>query len=570
MKTHLLIYTILWLLAPQLLASPTPQKASPASLEAWREARFGMFIHWGPVSLTEKEISWSRANSNPQCPNHGPTPVEVYDNLYRKFDPAKFDAKEWVAIAQAAGMKYMVLTAKHCDGFLLWDSKVDDYNIMHTPFKRDVCAELAKAAHAAGMKIGWYYSPMDWRDPDCRNAKNPEFIHRMQAELTELLTHYGKIDILWFDCDGRSAPWDQANTYALVRRLQPEIVIDERLDLGASGGWNTGMIGPWADFHTPEQKVGGFDQRPWESCMTVSGHNQWAWGGSKDGVKSFGQCLNMLIRCAGGDGNMLLNVGPMPTGEMAPEQVSLIKQMGAWLAKNGEGIYGTRGGPFKPGKFGVSTHKGNTIYLHIQHWPSEKLTLPALPAKILRSGALTGGQVTVKQTDQDIEISLPAADRQELDTIIALELDRPAQGIAPVAVHSAAAPSLATGKKATASNVFQGDATYGADKAFDDDEETRWATDKETHAARLEVDLGKSETINRALIQQAYPELKRIKRFAIEYWNTGQWQPCYQGENPGATLDITFDPVKAQRVRLNITEATEGPTIWEFKLFPPK
>ena len=128
----------------------SPQKAKPQSLQHWREARFGMFIHWGPVSLTEKEISWSRANSNPKCPNHGPTPVAVYDNLYKEFNPTKFDAKEWVAIAKAAGMKYMVLTAKHCDGFLLWDSKVDDYNIMHTPFKRDVCAELAKAAHEAG------------------------------------------------------------------------------------------------------------------------------------------------------------------------------------------------------------------------------------------------------------------------------------------------------------------------------------------------------------------------------------------------------------------------------------
>ena len=126
-------------------------------LQWWADARFGMFIHWGPVSLKETEISWSRANSNPKCPNQGPIPVEVYDNLYKQFNPTKFDAKEWVAIAKAAGIKYMVLTAKHCDGFLLWDSKVSDYNIMHTPFKRDVCAELAKAAHEAGMKIGWYY-----------------------------------------------------------------------------------------------------------------------------------------------------------------------------------------------------------------------------------------------------------------------------------------------------------------------------------------------------------------------------------------------------------------------------
>ena len=551
-------------------ASVVPQKASPAALQAWRDMRYGMFIHWGPVSLTEKEISWSRANSNPQCPNHGPTPVAVYDHLYEQFNPTNFNAAEWVKTAQAAGMKYMVLTAKHCDGFLLWDSKVDDYNIMHTPFKRDVCAELAKAAHDAGMKIGWYYSPMDWRDPDCRTAKNAEFVKRMQAELTELLSNYGKIDVLWFDCDGRSAPWDQTNTYALVRRLQPNILIDERLDLGEQGGWNGGLIGPWADFHTPEQKIGGFDQRPWESCMTISHSGIWSWGGSHDGVKPFAQCLNMLIRCAGGDGNMLLDVGPKPTGDIAPEQVAILQEMGAWLAKYGTSIYGTRGGPFKPGKFGVSTHQGNTIYLHVQHWPGETLTLPALPAKIVSSRALAGGRVTVKQTADATAISLPVSDRQEPDTIIALELDRSAGDIDPLDVPNPSSHSLATGKTATASNVFLNDATYAAAKAFDDDNETRWATDNGTTNAWLAVDLGKPETVSRTQIEQAYPELKRVKKFALEYWQNGTWLVAYQGENLGATLDATFPPVTAQRLRLNITEATGGPTIFEFKLFPPK
>lgn len=551
-------------------ASADPQKTSPAALAAWREARYGMFIHWGPVSLTEQEISWSRANSNPQCPNHGPTPVAVYDHLYERFNPTNFNAAEWVQTAQAAGIKYLVLTAKHCDGFLLWDSKVDDYNIMHTPFKRDVCAELAKAAHAAGMKIGWYYSPMDWRDPDCRNAKNAEFVKRVQAELTELLSNYGRIDVLWFDCDGRSAPWDQEHTYALVRRLQPDIVIDERLDFGEQGGWNAGLIGPWADFHTPEQKIGGFDQRPWESCMTISRHNQWSWGGAKDGVKPFAECLNMLIHCAGGDGNMLLDVGPTPAGEIAPEQVGILKQMGAWLAKYGASIYGTRGGPYKPGRYGVSTHRDSTIYLHIQQWPGETLRLPAIPAKILRSHALGGGRVVVNQMADAIEVSLPAGDRQQLDTVIALELDQPAGEIEPLAVRSPASHSLATGRPATASNVYQKNPTYGADKAFDDDDETCWATDTGTTNAWLAVDLGKPEAVGRAVIQQAFPELKRVKKFAIEYWQDDRWQSCYQGENPDATLDAAFSPVTAQRFRLNITEATDGPTLFEFKLFPPK
>ena len=569
-RTHLRFVLLLAFLPLPSAKAELPQKARPESLQRWREARLGMFIHWGPVSLKETEISWSRANSNPQCPNKGPIPVAVYDNLYKEFNPTKFNAQQWVAIAQAAGMKYMVLTAKHCDGFLLWDSKVDDYNIMHTPFKRDVCAELSKAAHDAGMGIGWYFSPMDWRDPDCRNEKNAAFVQRMQAELEELLTNYGQIDLLWFDTDGKSAPWDQEKTYALVRKLQPGIVINNRLDMGSQAAYHDQAIGPWADYYTPEQRIGGFDnQNPWESCMTISRRNQWSWGGPQDGVKNRAECLNMLIRCAGGDGNLLLNVGPMPTGEIAPEQVNRLNEMGAWLAKYGESIYGTRGGPFKPSRIGVSTHKGHTIYLHIQRWPEETLTIPAVPAKIVRSSVLTGGAATIKQTDEAIEIALPAGDRQELDTIIALELDRPASEIAPLATL-AGSPSLATGKKATASNVFRGDAQYAADRAFDDNSETRWATDSGTKSAWLEVDLGQPVTIGRAAIEQAYPELQRVRKFAIEYWQDEQWQTCYRGENLGASLVATFDPVTAQRVRLHITEATDGPTIWEFELFPPK
>ena len=139
------------------------------------------------------------------------------------------------------------------------------------------------------------------------------------------------------------------------------------------------------------------DQRPWESCMTTSSRGQWAWGGAKDGVKSPETCLAMLIRCAGGDGNMLLNVGPMPTGEIAPEQANLLKEMGVWLAKYGESIYGTRGGPFKPGDYGVSTRKGNTIYLHVLNWPDDTLMLPAIPAKVVRSSVLNGGKAEVSR-----------------------------------------------------------------------------------------------------------------------------------------------------------------------------
>ena len=572
MQRHLLILSCLCLAGPALRAadSTSPPSAAtprpyPDRLQWWAEARLGMFIHWGPVSLKGTEISWSRANTNPKCPNQGTIPADVYDSLYKEFNPTRFDASQWVGIAKAAGARYLVLTAKHCDGFLLWHSQASDYNIAATPFKRDICAELSAAARQQGLRIGWYFSPMDWRDPDFRTERNAVFLGRMQAEVRELLGNYGRIDLLWFDWDGREPLYDQASTYPLVKSLQPRVVINNRLDLGI-GHSDRQILSTNADYYTPEQHVGAYDdQRPWESCMTLSSRNQWAWGGPDDGVKSFEACLNMLVGCAGGDGNLLLNVGPMPTGEIPPDQVGRLQELGAWLAQYGESIYATRGGPFKPGDYGASTRKGNTVYLHLRDWTEDVLRLPAVPAKILRSRVLTGGRAEVRQSSTGIEVSVPTTARQPLDTIVALELDGDANRIPAVSVPGL--PSLSLHAKATASNVYQQQAQFGPDKAVDGLDDTRWATDAGIKSAWLELDLGRPMAFSRAVVKQAYPELDRIRQFRIERLVDDQWQPCYTGDRMGAKLDVRFAPVTAQRVRLNITEATDGPTITEFRLY---
>ena len=350
-----------------------------------------------------------------------------------------------------------------------------------------------------------------------------------------------------------------------MRQLQPSIVINNRLDLGP-GNSDRQILSTNADYYTPEQHVGAYDdERPWESCMTLSSRNQWAWGGPTDGVKSFAACLGMLIGCAGGDGNLLLNVGPMPNGEIPSDQAARLKELGAWLAQYGESIYGTRGGPYKPGEYGASTRKGRTIYLHLREWNEDVLRLPPIGAKVTSSRAVTGGTVTVKQTANGLDISVAPGDRRPMDTIVALELDREALSLPALAVPSP--PALTARAKATASNVFQRQAEYGPDKAVDGSDETRWATDAGVKSAWLEVDLGQPKTFRRALVRQAYPELGRIRKFAIESLDGDGWKPCYQGETLGAKLNARFDPVTAQRVRLNIIEATDGPTIWEFALF---
>ena len=338
-----------------------------ARLAWWRDVRFGMFIHWGPVSLTGRELSWSRANSNTNCPNHGETPVEVYDNLYKSFNPTNFNARDWVDIAKSAGMKYMVLTAKHGDGFLLWDSKVDGYNIGASPFHRDVCAELAGAAHSQNEKIGWYFSPMDWRDPDCRSANNDRFVKKIQAELCELLSNYGRIDVLWFDCDGRPAMWDPATTYPLVRGLQPQILINNRLEMGTQEQWvHQGQLNSNEDYYTPEQHIGAYDDRvPWETCMTLG--TQWSWK-PDDKIKSVVDVVRILAQCAGGDGNLLLDVGPMPDGRIEPRQADVLKQVGDWLHKTAKAFMAraaARGSPRKPSPARARERSSiSTFYAH--------------------------------------------------------------------------------------------------------------------------------------------------------------------------------------------------------------
>ncbi|UCE47268.1 MAG: alpha-L-fucosidase, partial [Phycisphaerales bacterium] len=318
--------------------------AGEKHIQAWRKMKFGLFIHWGPVSLKGTEIGWSRGGERRGRTGTGSIPVEVYDNLYKEFNPIKFDADEWVQVAKDAGMKYLVFTSKHHDGFSMFDSKVTDYKISNSPFKRDVVRELADACHKAGLKLGYYYSPVDWYHPDYRTENHDRYIEFMHAQLREICSNYGRIDIIWFDGLGGSAKdWDSENLFKMIRRLQPHVIVNNR----------AGLPG---DHDTPEQRIGKFqNDRPWETCMTIC--RQWAWK-PNDQMKSLKQCIDTLVRVVGGDGNLLFNVGPMPDGRIEPRQVERLREMGVWLEKYGQSIYATRGGPFKPGLWGASTHKG--------------------------------------------------------------------------------------------------------------------------------------------------------------------------------------------------------------------
>jgi alpha-L-fucosidase len=552
-----------------------PLRAAPEIVEAWKDLRFGMFICWGPVTLTGQEIGWSRGappwGLRPGMEGgKGPTPVDVYDNLYKQWQPDKFDAHEWVRVAQETGAKYIILLVKHHDGFCLFDTQLTEYRSTGpaSAWKRDVLKEMADACHRAGMKLIIYYSQPDWHHPDYRGENHARYIAYFHGQVREILTNYGRIDGLWFDLGGAPKDWDSESLFRMARQLQPWLIINNR----------GGLPG---DFDTPEQHVGRFQfDRPWESCITLG--TQWSWK-PDDTLKPYEDAVQMLITCAIGDGNLALNTNPMPDGQIEPRQVEIFRQIGQWLARYGESIYGTRGGPFvapdmgkrafnldldrfaMPGGrwWGGSTHKGNTIYLHILRWPGETLQLPPIAHRILNATLLSGGAVELQQTDQGITVRVAPAARDPVDTIVQLDLDRPARDIPWI---RPASESLAAGKPATASNWYQQEEKYAPGKAVDDDPSTRWGCDWGTHSAWLEVDLGDVKTFDRVWLSEP---LDRVEEFAVEVKRGSEWKTLHRGTKIGEDCELKFAPVQGRFIRVNLLKTSDGPSLWEFQVFAP-
>jgi alpha-L-fucosidase len=523
--------------------------AAPGALDWWREARFGLFVHWGPVSLRGTEIGWSRGGERRGTGGTGEIPVEEYDSLYTEFDPTAFDADEWVAIAKAAGMRYLVLTTKHHDGFCMFDSALTDYKVTNSPIGRDLTAELADACHRGGLRLGFYYSPPDWRHPDYRTADHQAYVDYLHGQIRELCTNYGRVDIIWFDgLGGTAEDWDAVELFRMIRELQPGVLINNR----------AGLTG---DFGTPEQVIGHYDPtNPWESCITIG--QQWSYR-PDDQIKSLEQCIETLVRCAGGDGNLLLNVGPMPTGAIEPSQVDRLMEVGEWLRSNGDTIYGTRGGPFRPGPWGAATCRGRQVFVHVLDVQAEDVLLPPMEARILSAALRDGTGVAFSQGNSGVALRLPEAGRHPLDTVVTLSLDRPALD---AEVGLLASGSLAHGRPVVASNVFSGMAEFGPDKALDDDPETRWATDAGTSEATLAVDLGEDTEIAKVHVSEAFA---RVSSFRLERLVDGEWVAFYEGQSLGEAAVIEFEPISVRHLRLSILAASEGPTIWEFQVFPP-
>lgn len=408
----------------------------------WREARFGLFIHWGLYAIPAGE--WKGETRHAEwILTTAQIPVKEYEKFAPRFNPVKFDPEKWVKTAKDAGMKYIVITSKHHDGFCLFDSEKTDYDVMDaTPFKRDIMKELADECHKQGIKICWYHSIMDWHHPDYLPRRNWEtrsdegadfnrYVEYMKGQVKELLTRYGEIGVMWFDGE-----WEYTWTrerglelYDYVRSIAPDVIINNRVGKGRAGMAGTYDPGSASgDFGTPEQEIPatglGYD---WETCMTMNDH--WGYNKNDHNWKSVEDLIQKLVDIASKGGNFLLNVGPTAEGTFPLESLDRLKAMGKWMSVNGESIYGTTASQFEHLGWGRSTTKDNILYLHVFDWPEGgQLHVPGLVSKARKIYPLADSlmELFCEYRAGTATITLPAMAFDPYVSVLALEFaDKP-------------------------------------------------------------------------------------------------------------------------------------------------
>ena len=407
---------------------------SPENLQARREfqdMKFGMFIHWGVYSVLG-DGEWIFHNRK--------LTVDEYNRLPQFFDPEKFAAQDWVALAKSAGMKYITITSRHHDGFAMFDSKVSDWNIVQrTPYKKDPLKMLADECHRQGIKLFFYYSQLDWHNPDYfpRGATswdngrpdhgdfNAYLDTYMDGQLTELLTNYGTIGGIWFDgmWDKPDADWHLAKTYALIHKLQPRALIIPNHHQTPKPGEDVQTF----ERDLPGQNTAGFNtkyvssQLPLESSDTLN--DNWGFNIGDSNYKSAAEIERRLVRAAGNNSNLLMNIGPYPNGEIDPQFVTRLHAVGEWMSKYGDSIYGTRAGPIPPGDWGVSTQKENKIYVHVLNWNAPLLALSPIPTKVTAARSLAdGAAIELTQNPNGLILKLPPSKEAETDRVVVLTL----------------------------------------------------------------------------------------------------------------------------------------------------
>ena len=415
--------------APAAQAKPTPNPR----LDWWRDARFGMFIHWGLYSVPAGEWKGKPVDGIGEwVMNHAKIPVTEYEQLAKQFNPVKFNADEWVSIAKNAGMKYIVITAKHHDGFAMYGSKVTPYNVVDaTPFHRDPMKELEAACQKAGLKLAFYYSQsQDWHEPDAigndwdfpdesKKDFSRYFEQKAKPQVKELLTNYGPLASIWFDTPRSISKQQSEELLSMVHEYQPTALVSGRV------GNNAG------DYETvgDNQVAVGPMKRDWEAISTTN--DTWGYKKNDNNWKPASVLIRQMAHAAGHNGNYLLNVGPTAEGVIPPPAVEALNEMGQWMKVNSESIYGTSGGPFNYDlSWGVITAKPGKLYLHVFDWPQKELTLYGLKNKVQSANLLAGDKKlkfnqSVNKTPENyvLHVSVPSAAPDKNDSVIVLNIE---------------------------------------------------------------------------------------------------------------------------------------------------
>ncbi|MCX6239316.1 MAG: alpha-L-fucosidase [Bacteroidia bacterium] len=432
MKNRILVIFAICICISLKAYSQKDYQPAPENLAArqwFQDAKFGLFIHWGVYS-TLANGEWVM--------NQQQFDKATYEKLPAFFNPVDFNAAEWVKMVKDAGMQYITITSKHHDGFAMWDTKLSDWNIVdRTPYGKDVLKQLADECHKQGVKLFFYHSHLDWyqenyypRGGTGSYSGRPNkgdwnaYLDYMDGQLTELLTNYGEIAGIWFDgwWDKKDANWRLDKTYSLIHKLQPAALIGNNHHQAPKPGEDFQMFEKDLPGHnttgfSDESKVGAL---PLETCETMNG--AWGFNIRDKNFKSTAQLVQYLVKAAGYNANFLLNVGPMPNGKIQPEFVKTLGEMGEWMKKYGETIYGTRGGPVSPHPWGVTTTKGNKVFVHLIGESDDNLLLNDFGKKIKKAYLFDDqSPVIYKQTEFGIAIKVPAEKRKPIDTIVVLE-----------------------------------------------------------------------------------------------------------------------------------------------------
>jgi len=370
-------------------SAPPPESAEARAdrerrMRWWHEAKFGMFIHWGLYSVLGRH-EWVMEMEG--------LPATEYAQLAKRFTPKPNAAREWARLARRAGQKYMVMTTKHHEGFCNFDTKTTNFCAPKQGPGRDLVREYVEAARAEGLRVGFYYSLMDWHHPDGARCATDEaarqrFVEYIHTHIRELLTNYGRVDVLWYDVawplDAKG--WESERMNRMVFQLQPDIIVNNRNKLPG-------------DFSTPEQRIEAAEAgRAWESCMTMN--DSWGYQRADDDWKTPKQIVRNLITCAHDGGNYLLNIGPKPDGSVPPESVSILNTVGQWMDKNGQSIYETDICQPRRSRNGSFTRRGNTLYFHVHFWPGgDGLAFAGLQTKVKSARLLATGKPVAFEQD---------------------------------------------------------------------------------------------------------------------------------------------------------------------------